>query len=83
MTDATLIASLQAAHLEVRKRLTEEFAPNEWMYKKSLQDLESNIPACQHYRTLSRADPDGEFARKAKRILPRYQCHAGHDEHSV
>ena len=76
MNDASLIASLQAAHIQVRKRLTEPFTQNEWMYRKALQDLESNIPAAQHYRTLSRADPDGEFARKAKRILPRFDCNA-------
>jgi len=76
MTDAILITSLQSAHLEVRKRLKEPFAGNEWMYRKSLQDLETNLSASQHYRTLSRADPDGEFARKAKRILPRFDCGA-------
>jgi hypothetical protein len=74
MTDATLIASLQTAHIEVRKRLTEPFTPNEWMYRKALQDLESNIPAVQHYCTLAHADADGERARKAKRILPRFDC---------
>ena len=71
-----LITALQAAHLLVRKRLGQPFATHEFMWQASLRDCENTLAACQHYRTLSRADPDGAQAQKAKRILPLFDCKA-------
>jgi len=76
MPDDELITSLQAARFLARLRLDYPFDEHEWMWQASLRDCEATLAACVHYYTLSRADPDGEFARNAKRILPRFDCKA-------